>query len=213
MTCLLKKSSFIVASNHFRLEFFWVCLRRSKSAQFAPAYFLPQISLSSAMTELGPRGSRGPAFTSFQDFLICKAFMASSEDPTVGAYQRCSSFQMTMHRNFCQFLEDHEKISLSLFEAVPSGDNQVPSTFHRPYTKGHLWLLQACHISKGDEVYCYHWSYHTRVAKQWRRILWAVQTTFGDFEPFKKCYEFLENKRKFENWRGHITNAANNNKK
>ena len=63
------------------------------------------------MSETALKGSRGPAFTSFEDFLICKAFIASSEDPTVGTYQKGGSFQLKMHQVYCQMLEDHEKIS------------------------------------------------------------------------------------------------------
>ena len=42
------------------------------------------------------------------------------------------------------------------------------------------------------------------------KLLYSQQTTFGNFEPFRKCFEYLQTKPKFESWRGHLDNAANN---
>jgi hypothetical protein len=170
------------------------------------------------MTEPALKGARGPAFTSFEDFLICKAFIASSEDPTVGTYQKGSTFQLTMHRIYSQFLDDHEKITSSLFEAVPTstGQNQMPSTYNRrtpksifdrfknvisPRVMKFIAIREVTPRESGKNDHDFY---------EQCKILFSQQTTYGDFEPFKKCYEYLENKPKFASWRG---NAATTVKK
>ena len=39
------------------------------------------------------------------------------------------------------------------------------------------------------------------------KLLFSQQTTYGDFEPFKKCYEYLENKPKFASWKGQMSSS------
>ena len=40
------------------------------------------------------------------------------------------------------------------------------------------------------------------------KLLFSQQTTYGDFEPLKKCYEYLENKPKFASWRGKMNSST-----
>ena len=168
------------------------------------------------MSEAGVKGARGPAFTSFEDLLICKAFIAASEDPTVGTYQKGSNFQLKVHQIYCKFLDDHEKISSSLLMAVPpSNTNQIPSTFNRRTSKSILDRFKnviAPRVNKFMaivEVTPRESGKNDDDFLEQCKELFALQTTYGDFEPFRKCYDYLINKPKFASWRGlHMNGAA-----
>ena len=167
------------------------------------------------MTEPALKGARGAAFTIFEDFLICKAFIASSEDPTVGTYQKGSTFQLTMHRIYSQFLHDHEKITSSLFEAVPStGQNQMPSMYNRRTPKSifdHFKNVISPRVMKFiaiRELTPRESGKNDHDFYEQCKILFSQQTTYGDFEPFKKCYEYLENKPKFASWWGNVATTV-----
>lgn len=174
--------------------------------------FVSKVSVMA--TESALKGSRGPAFTAFEDLLICKAFIASSEDPTVGAYQKGSTFQLAMHRIYCQFLDDHEKISSSLFEAVPSSTSQLPATFNRRTAKSiydrfkNVISPRVMKFIAITEVTPRESGKNDHDFFEQCKLLFSQQTTYGDFEPFRKCYEYLEKKPKFASWRGHMNTST-----
>ena len=173
------------------------------------------------MSEAGVKGARGPAFTSFEDLLICKAFIAASEDPAVGTYQKGSTFQLKMHQIYCKFLEDHEKISSSLLMAVPpsNSNNQIPSTFHRRTAKSILERFKNVIAPRVNKFMAIAEVTPRESGKsnddffEQCKELYTLQTTYGDFEPFRKCYDYLLNKPKFASWRGLHMNGATTAKK
>jgi hypothetical protein len=160
------------------------------------------------MTDAALKTSRGPAFTGFEDLLICKAFIAASEDPTVGTYQKGGTFQVNMHRIYCNFLDEHEKISSSLFESVPSSHGQViPATFNRRTNKSIYERFKnviSPRVSKFiaiTEVAPRESGKNDQDFYEQCKMLYTEQTTYGDFEPFKNCYEYLIKKPKYASWR------------
>jgi hypothetical protein len=52
-------------------------------------------------------GSRGPRFSPMEDMEICKAFIATSEDATVGTDQKGADFQKKMHDNYSTLLKNY----------------------------------------------------------------------------------------------------------
>ena len=160
------------------------------------------------MTDAASKASRGPAFTGFEDLLICKAFIAASEDPTVGTYQKGGTFQVNMHRIYCKFLDEHEKISSSLFESVPSSHNQVlPASFNRRTNKSiyerfkNVISPRVAKFIAITEVTPRESGKNDQDFYEQCKMLYSEQTTYGDFEPFKPCCEYLMMKPKFASWR------------
>jgi hypothetical protein len=49
-------------------------------------------------------------FTKTEDLLICKAFVAASEDSQVGAYQKPSVFKVTFWKAYVRLLEEQERM-------------------------------------------------------------------------------------------------------
>jgi hypothetical protein len=53
---------------------------------------------------------RGSGFTKTEDLLICKAFIAASEDSQTAAYQKASVFKIKMWQCYTRLLEEQERM-------------------------------------------------------------------------------------------------------
>ena len=53
---------------------------------------------------------RGPGYTIIEDLLICKAFIAASEDPILGTSQKGKDFKKTMHERYKYLLREQAQM-------------------------------------------------------------------------------------------------------
>jgi hypothetical protein len=53
--------------------------------------------------------TRGPKWTPTENMILCRAFIATSEDPVVGTDQKSADFQLKLHANYKQLLCEHNR--------------------------------------------------------------------------------------------------------
>jgi hypothetical protein len=53
--------------------------------------------------------SKGPNFTTVEDLELCKAFIAASDDATVGTDQKSAEFKLKMFENYCKLIDEHNE--------------------------------------------------------------------------------------------------------
>jgi hypothetical protein len=51
--------------------------------------------------------SKGPNFTPIEDFELCRAFVAASEDANVGTDQKSADFKLKMFEYYCKFINEY----------------------------------------------------------------------------------------------------------
>jgi hypothetical protein len=77
----------------------------------------------------GPLRRRGNGYTRIEDFIICKSFIAASEDAITGAYQKAFIFKNKMHNFYLQFLVEQEQLDALRYSTAlkfASPDNVLP---------------------------------------------------------------------------------------
>jgi len=55
------------------------------------------------------KGARGPGMTLTEDVKLCKAFIATSEDPIVGANMKDSGFKSKLNENYHVLLKEYNR--------------------------------------------------------------------------------------------------------
>jgi hypothetical protein len=53
--------------------------------------------------------SKGPNFTPTEDLELCKAFIAASEDATVGTDQKSTDFKVKMFEIYCSLIDEQNE--------------------------------------------------------------------------------------------------------
>ena len=90
----------------------------------------PRNKVGSAAAAAAAGRGRGKGFTPVEDLLVCKAWMAASEDPLVGTGQSGMDFNTTFHRKYVLLLVEQEKLDWANYnrgKAIPS-DVTPPTT-------------------------------------------------------------------------------------
>ena len=59
-------------------------------------------------TSTGGRAARGAGFTIAEDLVVCKAFIAASEDPIKGTNQKGHTFVATMYNSYLVLIQEQE---------------------------------------------------------------------------------------------------------
>ena len=81
-------------------------------------------TLSSAAAAIAPAmtKARGAGYSRIEDLLICKAFIAASEDPQKGANKKTKLFQTEMHNNYVKLLCEQERVD---YEFLRTSTNNI----------------------------------------------------------------------------------------
>jgi hypothetical protein len=77
--------------------------------------------------------SRGPGYTAIEDLLICRAFIAASEDSLTGASQKAKTFKMTMHQKYKDLLVAQQALDKAAYSRSSSATRDVigePLIYH-----------------------------------------------------------------------------------
>lgn len=165
-----------------------------------PSSTRPDIKVDKS-TALKPFGSRrGQGFSQIEDVLVCKAFIAASEDPIKGARQTQKDFQESIAAKYAELIEEQKK--LDSFENPPEVEPIYPKrsggSLHQRYLKTispnvikFMSILQTTasgahkHKSGEDEdIYL-------------ARMCQLFEERLGKPFLFLECYKFLQDKSKF----------------
>ncbi len=181
---------------------------------------------SFARTEDG-KSTRGPGFTRTEDLLMCKAFIAVSEDSQFGTNQRGNEFETKMHDYYTKLLTEQERINEVRYQhamisnTFPKGnyyndanDTETPVLYDRrkpdslrsrfknviaPRVSKFLWVKKGVKWESGwDKETHYQAAKHTFLERYTKNKL-------GNPDEFRACAEYLEDKPK---WHSYVT--ANN---
>ena len=171
-------------------------------------------------------GVRAKKYTKIEDFLICSAWIAASEDSERGAYQKGNHFRATMHKIYVSSLSEQENIEEYRYErynngfVLPpqgSGSNEKPKVFsERTASAIHEQFKKVSHkVSKmyGVEKSTLRPSgyddgkYKALVDYNYNKRFKAV---LGDASEIRRCYNYLKEKQKWKSFND--AQEASNNK-
>ena len=82
----------------------------------------------------GGRAARGAGFTVMEDLVVCKAFIAASEDPIKGTSQKGHTFVATMHNLYVvliQELEARDRADYARGSSVLRAEQPLPQVYSR----------------------------------------------------------------------------------
>jgi hypothetical protein len=149
---------------------------------------------------------RGNGYTRIEDLIICKSFIAASEDAITGAYQKANVFKNKMHNFFLQFLVEQEQLDALRYSTAlkfASPDNVLPVYDRRNPASIHARFKEvlSCRVSKFLAV-----ESSTIMASGWdtERYYLAVKHNFeqkwprlGNADEIRQCVDYLRDKPKW----------------
>ena len=151
---------------------------------------------------------RGPGFTSLEDLMVCKAFIAASEDPIIGASQKGKAFKMKMHAMYMAIAEKQAAYDRMMMAQLSAGTRaNVSASGVGP---------GVYHPRTHDSVYA---RFKDKISPDTSKFLGVVETTpkasgttdqdffaecieifkerYGRAFDFVSCYEYLLDKAKY----------------
>jgi hypothetical protein len=87
--------------------------------------------------------SKGARFTPMEDLELCKAFIAASEDGTVGADQKCSDFKLKMFELYCKLIDAHNQALGTKYQYRMGHSNYLRFKKISKFTLKYLGVLEA----------------------------------------------------------------------
>jgi hypothetical protein len=155
----------------------------------------------------GSQRRRGTGYTRAEDLIVCKAFIAASEDAITGTSQRANCFKNKMHQFYIQYLVEQEKLDKIRYNATfqlsssdnlnPIYDRRNPSSIH-----GRFKDVLSGRVSKFIAV-----ENSTVMASGWdtERYYMAVKHNFeqkwprhGNADDIRHCVDYLRDKPKWQ---------------
>ena len=159
--------------------------------------------------------TRGSGFTKTEDLLICKSFIAASEDAVLGTSQKVSLFRVSMHTYYEKCLQEQEQLNQIRYQHY--NHNGIESNTVMVYSRrkpDSIYSRFKDHISPRVTKFL---GVKKTVLKEsgWddQMHYQAVKLTYeqrydklGNPDDFIACVEYLQDKPKW-----HAFNDANNN--
>jgi hypothetical protein len=87
--------------------------------------------------------SKGSKFTPMEDLELCKAFIAASEDGTVGADQKGSDFKLKMFELYCKLIDEHNRVLGTKYQYRMGHSNYLRFKKISKFTLKYLGVLEA----------------------------------------------------------------------
>jgi hypothetical protein len=159
----------------------------------------------------GGRAARGAGFTVVEDLVVCKAFIAASEDPIKGTSQKGHTFVATMHNSYVVFIQEQEardRADYARASSVLRAEQPLPQVYSRrnglsiykrfklnisPRVMKFIAIEKVTKMESGwdDEMF-----YDTCKSSYSKR-----HPKWGNFDDLRRCKEYLEGKPKFSDFR------------
>ena len=156
---------------------------------------------------------RGPAFTSAEDLMVARAFIAASENPICGAHQKGKVFKLHMFEIYKEIVDEQNSTNRALLEQASSHatrDEYVKrgigialsyrssdSIFNRFKTQISPEVMKYIGITETTDMASAGWNMDDhRVA-----CLETYKQRYGSTFDFFSCYEYLKDKNKFSAFR------------
>jgi len=164
----------------------------------------------------------GAGYTRTEDYLVCKAFIAVSEDPFVGTAQKGKDFRKKMHEKYRELLSQQLhlhplKYSLAMSDArllilEPAiYEERNPDSVYSRF-KDTLSLRIMKYLAVEAQTQQDSSSDKEQFYQKCKLIFEKHYPTFGNFDNMRLCKEYLQEKPKYLAY-CKVTNEENEKKK
>jgi hypothetical protein len=168
---------------------------------------------------------RGQGYSEMENLLIAKAYIAASEDPIKGNYQKAATIMETVHTNYIALCVEQTKINYldvakmamnthrgtKLVAKPPLSAAERPTNAYNPRTNTAVWGQFKSKIAKECMVYAGIVATHLPLSGDAAgdlRLRWLAvykSREGGDFK-YENCWDFLKDKPK---WKVYVDKAVN----
>jgi hypothetical protein len=154
---------------------------------------------------------RGSSYTPIEDVLVCKAFIAASEDALIGASQKGQAFKVKMHAFYLTLSEKQAAFDRTMMAQVSAGTRQslaeegVGPGHYLPRTPGsvfdHFKVKISPEVSKFMGVIdTTPMDSGTNDEDHVNNCLSVYKARYGRDFDYLKCYEYLKDKAKYTSY-------------
>ena len=151
--------------------------------------------------------ARGAGYTGMEDYLVCKAFIAASEDPFVGTSQKEKDFWKKMHEKYKELLSqqvylDQLNYSSATADArllIPEPavyEAQNPESLYSRF-KDTLSLRIMKFLAIEGQTQQDSGSNLEQFYQKCKLIFEKCYPSFGNFDDLRLCKEYLQDKPKY----------------
>ncbi|KAI2495200.1 hypothetical protein MHU86_19339 [Fragilaria crotonensis] len=157
------------------------------------------------------KSKRGPAFTSAEDLIVARAFIAASENAICGAHQKGKVFKLHMFELYKELIDEQNKANQALLEQSSHGTREeylkqgvglsfshrsAESIFNRFKSQISTEVMKYMGITETTEM-ASGWSLDDHKIA----CLELYKQRYGNVFDFYPCYEYLKGKNKFSAFR------------
>ena len=157
------------------------------------------------------KSKRGPAFTSAEDVIVARAFIAASENAICGAYQKGKVFKLHMFELYKELINKQNRTNQTLLEqssnathdeylkrgvGVSLSYRSAESVFNRFKSQISPEVMKYMGITKTSDM-ASGWSMDDHKMA----CLEIYKQRYGNAFDFYGCYEYLKDKNKFSAFR------------
>lgn len=151
---------------------------------------------------------RGSGYSRVEDLLVCKAFIAASEDPFVGTSMKGKDFQKKMHIAYVQLLQQQLKIDQLKYSSMPADAKEPEPTIYDERNGSSIYsrfkdtlsfrvqkflaVVGQTQMDSGTTEEDYY--------QKCKLIYEKRYPAYGNFDDYKMCKEYLEDKPKYSNF-------------
>ena len=159
----------------------------------------------------GGRAARGAGFTVVEDLVVCKAFIAASEDPIKGTSQKGNTFVATMYSSYLVLIQEQEardRADYARTSTVIREEQLPPQVYSR---RNGLSIFKRFKLNISPRVMKFiAIEKVTKMESGWDEEMYynACKSSFanrypkwGNFDDLRMCKEYLEGKPKFSDFR------------
>jgi hypothetical protein len=156
------------------------------------------------------RAARGAGFTVVEDLVVCKAFIAASEDPIKGTSQKGNTFVATMYSSYLVLIQEQEardRADYARTSAVVREEQLSPQVYSR---RNGLSIYKRFKVNISPRVMKFiAIEKVTKMESGWDEEMYynACKSSFanrypkwGNFDDLRMCKEYLEGKPKFSDF-------------
>jgi hypothetical protein len=157
------------------------------------------------------KSKRGPAFTSAEDVIVARAFIAASENAICGAYQKGKVFKLHMFELYKELINKQNRANQTLLEQLSNATRDeylkrgvgaslsyrsAESIFNRfksqisPEVMKYMGITETTNMASG-------WSMDDHKTA----CLGTYKQRYGNAFDFYSCYKYLRDKHKFSAFR------------
>ena len=154
---------------------------------------------------------RGPGFTSLEDLMVCKAFIAASEDPIIGASQKGKAFKAKMHAMYVAIVDKQAAYDRMMMAQLSAGTRANvatggvgPGVYH-PRTQESLYARFKDKISPDVSKFLGVMDTTPKGSGTTEQdfiqeCLDVFKERYGRPFDFVSCYEYLQDKAKYTSY-------------